>query len=292
MSTGSFGKVYYGLWSGAQVAVKVIETLDKDGSGQSKFEGALAVSISHPNLVQTYMWNTRQKIETSLGKDIEVPPGPMTTETWIVLEWCELGTLQQRLKKEANELGITAQEAEKPVRKDILLQALENALEIVFAGHYLHGRGIIHGDLTPNNVLLKNHNSRKGFICKVCDFGLARIIDDADTEIMTKSLGTVTHVPPELLAFGTQKARLSQKADVYAFGIMFWQMITKRIPFQGLAAPQIVLKVVKNQRPELPSDLPQTLRVMYELCTDHEPGNRPSFETCINRLSSISQHLQ
>merc|ERR1711933_277169 len=119
-----------------------------------------------------------------------------THEMWIVQEWCDGGTLREHCKKPKTE-GLD------------ILEAVDVMREIGMAIQYLHDRQIIHGDLTPNNVMLKSRPSRKGYACKVCDFGRARVCDSKTQQIMTKSMGTVTHMPPELFVSTVETCTLT-----------------------------------------------------------------------------------
>jgi serine/threonine protein kinase len=68
---------------------------------------------------------------------------------------------------------------------------------------YLHGLGVMHGDLKPANVLLKSTTSDpRGFVCKVSDFGLSRVLDAGSTHVSTRSYGTIAFMPPELIRDG------------------------------------------------------------------------------------------
>merc|ERR1712217_931537 len=111
--------------------------------------------------------------------------------------------------------------------------------EVAAGGAYLHSWGIIHGDLTANNVLIKTCISRNGFVCKICDFGLARVLEGERVEIATKQLGTVTHMPPELLT--ADETKLTAKADVYAAGVLLWQAIKRETPWKTLPHHKLLL---------------------------------------------------
>ena len=88
---------------------------------------------------------------------------------------------------------------------------------------YLHSCNIMHGDLKPQNVLLKTAgNDRRGFVCKLGDFGLSRMLPETQTHVNTGSCGTVTHASPELLTDG----RLTKACDVFAFGMILWELVT------------------------------------------------------------------
>ena len=95
---------------------------------------------------------------------------------------------------------------------------------------------LVHGDLTCNNVLLEGKdNDPRGFVAKVGDFGLSKIVRPhgvAEPEsIKTTGFGTVAYMPPELLAEGL----LSLKVDVYSFGVLMWQVGAPPCPARALA---------------------------------------------------------
>jgi len=278
VGSGSFGSVFFGLWSGAQVAVKVIESIGQQ-SMNSDFEAALSVSLSHPNLVQTYKYSTREKKVTQAAGEEAPPPPPDTPqmETWIVQEWCDGGTLGKYCSKPR-------------MSGTSLLEVIEIITEVAGAGAYLHSRGIIHGDLTGNNVLLKSQISRKGYVCKVCDFGLARILEGGTTEIFTKTMGTVTHMPPELFFEHLECVSLTAKVDVYALGILLWQALTGDQPFKGFSAAQVVVRVAKGRMLILPEGTPKDIADLYKLCTTADPKGRPDLSVICSSLEKL--HLK
>jgi len=150
-------------------------------------------------------------------------------ETWLVLEFCNKGPLGDAIERGAFR------------RRDSLFECalapiLATAKEIAAAMCYLHARNIVHGDLTANNVLLTSaEGDARRFTAKVADFGLARVLE-AGAGVTTKTYGTVTHMPPELLTDGL----LSKAADVYAFGVLLWELTTGQKPYQGMSHGQIV----------------------------------------------------
>lgn len=98
---------------------------------------------------------------------------------------------------------------------------------------------------------------------QVADFGLSRVCDEAQVE--TKTYGTVTHMPPELLLDG----KLSKSADVYAYGVLLFELFTAEKPWSGLRHAEVLHKVaVKHDRLQLPPDTPQQFKVMRCLLTD------------------------
>mmetsp|Transcript_69347 Transcript_69347/g.206510 ORF Transcript_69347/g.206510 Transcript_69347/m.206510 type:complete len:856 (+) Transcript_69347:25-2592(+) len=269
---GSFGKVYYGLWMGSPVAVKTIETRNsQERKFEPAFEAVLSTSMAHPNLVQTFMSSSRAKA-AGLAEEAE-----QTLETWMVQEWCDRGTLGAHCSRPRCDV-------------DSMAEVVDIGIDIACAGSYLHCRGIIHGDLTANNVLIKTQVSRKGYICKICDFGLARVLEGENMDIMTTQLGTVTHMPPELFAVG-QEVRLTAMADVYAAGILNWQAVKGEQPFAGLSPPQVVVQIVRGKRLKMPEDAMPEIIEVFERCTTPDPKDRPSFDELVRTFSAILQTL-
>jgi len=261
VGAGSFGKVYYGLWMGSPVAVKIIEseTREKHKRFEPAFEAVLSASMAHPHLVQTFMSSSRTKPKAeSVGEDDQ------TAETWLVQEWCDRGTLGAYCNVSR-------------IEGAGLVEVLEISMDIAGAGSYLHTRGIIHGDLTANNVLIKTMVTRKGYVCKICDFGLARVLEEDSTDIMTTQLGTVTHMPPELFAV-VGGVRLTAMADIYAAGILLWQALLGESPFKGLTPPQVVVRISQGKGLSLPPEVPHGLRRVFEACTSRDPAERPTFD--------------
>lgn len=96
---------------------------------------------------------------------------------------------------------------------------------------------------------------------QVADFGLSRVCDEAQIE--TKTYGTVTHMPPELLLDG----KLSKSADVYAYGVLLYELFTAERPWNGLRHAEVLHKVaVKKERLQLPEDTPQLFKVSSSDC--------------------------
>lgn len=262
---GSFGRVYRARWHVTTVAVKVVEYFDQELPESMAFEGQLASSLAHPNLVQTFLYSVRD-----IAGGASSPDG---YELWVVQEWCGLGTLWQKI-----------------CSHQILLQGgfsevVEVSAEIASAAHYLHCRGIIHGDLTANNVLLLERDCLKGYTTKLSDFGLARVLDRGKSAISKATMGTVQYMPPEL--FQRDGGHLTKKVDVYSFGILVWQLCTGSIPFEGLQPSQIVVMVAQGALLEMPGNVPDRLSRLYTQSVSRQPADRPRFGKIIQDLLKI-----
>jgi serine/threonine protein kinase len=187
-----------------------------------------------------------------------------------VQEWCGLGTLNAKIAKKELLSSLNFEEV------------IEVCAEISSAASYLHSRGIIHGDLTASNVLLAERCVPKGYTAKVTDFGLARILDSGASKIDTATMGTVTYMPPEL--FQLEGSCLTKKVDVYAFGVIMWQMCTGRPPFENLLPTQVVVMVASGATLELPVHVPPALAQVHKQCMSREPEERPEFDRIIQSM--------
>ena len=109
-----------------------------------------------------------------------------------------------------------------PLRCIVCLACLQvniyKSLQDIAAGmDYLHTVGVLHGDLKGANVLLKSTaTDPRGFMCKLADFGLSRVLDLDMTHISTHTYGTISYMPPELLSQG----KMTRACDVYSFGML------------------------------------------------------------------------
>eukprot|EP00775_Hariotina_reticulata_P001838 gene1838-2170_t len=125
-------------------------------------------------------------------------------------------------------------------------------LEIAEGMAYLHRMGVVHCDLKPANVLLKSSNADiRGFSAKVSDFGLSRVEDDDTCATFPfNSCGTAAYVAPEAL-ITTKKVNAS--VDVYAFGVMMWELFVGQRPYGNMSQQKVVEEVVlRGLRPSFP----------------------------------------
>ncbi len=164
--------------------------------------------------------------------------------------------------------GITLRDLLKQQRRLTDDQALEIGEAILAGLAAAHNAGIVHRDLKPENVLLADDGR-----IKIGDFGLARAVS-ANTTTGQALLGTIAYLSPELVTRGIADAR----SDLYAFGIVLFEMLTGQQPFQGEQAMQIAYQHAHGEVPA-PSSLapevsPQLDRFVRWL-TARDPEQRP-----------------
>ncbi len=131
------------------------------------------------------------------------------------------------------------------------------APQIAAALEHAHNRGIIHRDIKPQNIIILRDGS-----LKVADFGIARFAQNQQVTMTDEALGSVHYVSPEQ-ARGSQ---IDNRSDIYSFGIMMYEMITGRLPFEGDTPVAVVLQHINSVPtppraidPEIPAGLEQII---------------------------------
>ena len=138
------------------------------------------------------------------------------------------------------------------------------AYGVALAMKYLHEQKFIHRDLKTHNILI---DERK--LPVICDFGSTREMD----QVMTGQCGTPNYMAPEFI----RNESYDQSVDVYSYGMILWEMITKEIPYARKEPPQVVYMIISNKQPEIPDNTTDALRKLILSCWDREPAKRPTF---------------
>lgn len=172
---------------------------------------------------------------------------------FLVLEWVGGGAL-----------------CDQPFLRPLSIQDfLRVALPIADALGAAHERGIVHRDVKPTNVLV----GEEGRI-KLADFGLAKFRDpDGDVTRTAGAIGTVAYMSPEQASGGV----VGPASDVFAFGVLAYELLTGRRPFGGPAPGAVIAAIVSQPHqpiPEVRRDLPAPLVDVIERCLDKRPEAR------------------
>ncbi|KAG0223128.1 hypothetical protein BGW41_005703, partial [Actinomortierella wolfii] len=143
------------------------------------------------------------------------------------------------------------------------------AQEIARGLDYIHQEKILHRDLKSGNVLLT-----RAMEAKLCDFGMAVVKVTSSSRSNVALKGTHRWMAPELL---TSQPRYSTKSDVYALGMVMWEMAANcTIPFRNQPDNFVVISIVKDgEREKLPLYTPADYRTWVERCWDQDPAKRP-----------------
>ncbi len=156
-----------------------------------------------------------------------------------------------------------------------LAECLQIMHQLADALARIHGQGILHRDVKPANVMLTNGSDQRA--AKLLDFGLAQSPSLTRLTETGEILGTVYYMAPELIS----QRQASAASDIYALGVVFYEMLTLEKPFLGENPGEIIRAILENEpiapshfRPDLPSA--QAALVMRMLSKD--PGQRPADE--------------
>ncbi|XP_069169167.1 mitogen-activated protein kinase kinase kinase 7 isoform X4 [Procambarus clarkii] len=157
-------------------------------------------------------------------------------------------------------------------------------LQCAKAVSYLHAiqpRPLLHRDLKPPNLLL----TKGAKILKVCDFGTACEL----STIMSDNRGSAAWMAPEVF----EGKLYTEKCDVYSWGIILWEVMTRRVPFADLGlAVRIMWAVHQKQRPPLVTGCPKLLENLMKRCWDHNQARRPRMEEVVEKITVITRFLK
>ncbi|XP_015961289.1 serine/threonine-protein kinase STY13 [Arachis duranensis] len=256
---GAHGKVYEGRYGERIVAIKVLNrgsTSEERAALENRFarEVNMMSRVHHENLV----------------KFIGACKDPLMVIVTELLPGMSLRKYLTSIRPKLLDLHV----------------AINFALDIARAMDWLHANGIIHRDLKPDNLLLTANQKS----VKLADFGLAR--EESVTEMMTAETGTYRWMAPELYSTVTlrqgEKKHYNNKVDVYSFGIVLWELLTNRMPFEGMSNLQAAYAAAfKQERPSMPEDISPDLAFIIQSCWVEDPNLRPSFSQIIRMLNAF-----
>src|SRR5690606_39273265 len=122
----------------------------------------------------------------------------------------------------------------------------------------IHNAGAIHRDLKPENVLLRSDLS-----LAITDFGLSQLLSASPSKLGEALAGTPAYIAPELVTHTTQP-ELATRIDVYALGVMAYELLTGSLPFGGAGRPLWILQAQVFETPEPPSERRPALSDAYD----------------------------
>jgi serine/threonine protein kinase len=255
LGSGGMGHVYAArdVELGREVALKVSALNGGEAQSRLRREAQHASRLSHPNICHIY--------------DV----GRADGQLFVVMELVPGRSLAELLRQ--GPLPIA--------------QARQYALEMADALAHAHEHGVTHRDLKSTNVII---TPKRG--AKVLDFGLARSLDTHQIDALSHSqrsltdegmiAGTLPYMAPELL----RGERGDQRADIWALGVLLYEMVSGRRPFTGATGFELSAAILYQPLPTLPSDVPSPMRAIVERCLHKNPGER------YQHASEVHQALQ
>lgn len=228
------------------VAIKMLkDDVAKDEAAVKRFinESRAVSMLSHPNIVNVY--------------DVSVSG----LSKYIVMEYIEGVTLKSYMSKHgALPLAETIAYCEQ------ILRALIHA----------HGRGIVHRDIKPQNIMLL-----KNGLIKVADFGIAKLPNTETVTMTDRAIGTVYYISPEQ-ASGLQ---IDSRSDIYSTGVLLYEMATGKLPFTAESPVSVALMQVQDTPASPTSVNPQIPRGLEQIIlTSMEKSPKNRFQTAEQML--------
>ena len=239
------------------VALKVIRS-DQFGSAvlsrmlqRFEREGKALAKLSHPNIVKVIDY----------GKHEETP--------YLVMEYLPGGTLKQKLQ-------------DKPTNWQ---DAARSLLPICRALEHAHETGVIHRDIKPSNILFTPTGEPT-----LTDFGIAKIIsgDETTSELTNTGVGIGT---PEYMAPEQGAGKVDERSDIYALGVVYYQMVTGRLPFKADTPMAVMIKKTteplprpKQFAPSLPDDVERLLIKALQLDPNNRYSSAKAFCSALERI--------
>jgi serine/threonine-protein kinase len=220
----------------------------------------VALKIPHPDMEADPILFDRFKRESGIGERLNHPKvmrvfgGEKRSRIYMVMEWCD-----GRLLREILSEGKLSQD-----------RAIRITLSILDALEYIHENGVVHRDLKPENIMVDEHDN-----IKLIDFGIAG--DTAARRLtyanFTATLGTADYISPEQV----KGKRGDGRSDIYAVGIILYEMLTGRQPFTGSSPMEVMNDRLLNfpTPPSVanPEISPQLQEVLYR-ALERDPKNR------------------
>ncbi|XP_019052986.1 PREDICTED: uncharacterized protein LOC104595339 isoform X2 [Nelumbo nucifera] len=260
LGSGTYGTVFYGKWKGSDVAIKRIKPSCFVGSEKDRLiadfwkEAHMLSQLHHPNVLAFYGVVTD-------GQMINLAT---------VTEYMVNGSLKQVLRRKDRTID----------RKKRLIIAMDAA----FGVEYLHEKNIVHFDLKSHNFLVNMRDPQRP-VCKIGDLGLSKI--KQKTLVSGGVRGTIPWMAPELLR--NKENMVTEKVDVYSFGIVMWELLTGDEPYADLRSEGIIAGIIKGDlRPEVPSWCDPAWRSLMERCWSSDPDSRPAFSEISKELRAMS----
>lgn len=252
IGSGGMGAVYLG-WDSALsrlVAVKVLADHlagSESAIGRLRTEARAVAALDHPSVVRVYRY----------GED--------RGRQYIAMEYVEGPTLSQRLREDR-----VSEEAPSLPTPAQARQAARLLADVVDGLEHAHRRGVIHRDVKPSNILI----DREGR-AHLTDFGLARLVGAEGPTLTGSATGSVHYMSPEQASAAA--AQIDHRSDVFSLGIVLYETLAGRRPFDGHGVAQI-LHAIRVETPQrirkLNVHIPVDLETICHKALEKDPSQR------------------
>ncbi|WP_438803392.1 Stk1 family PASTA domain-containing Ser/Thr kinase [Nocardia brevicatena] len=226
----------------------------------TRLDRPVAIKVMDPKFAGDPQFLTRFEFEARAVAKLRHPSlvevydqGVDGEHPFLIMELVQGGTLRELLRERG------------PMPPHAVRAVAEPVLEAIGVAHKA---GLVHRDVKPENVLISD-----GGEVKIADFGLVRAVAAAKTTSASVILGTAAYLSPEQVTSGTSDAR----SDVYAFGILIYELLTGEVPFTGDNSLSVAYQRVENDVPSPSASIPGVPSEFDRLvarATAREPGHR------------------
>lgn len=189
----------------------------------------------------------------------------------IVTEFAEHGSLWDYLRsKHAERLN-----------NEIVLSWALNIAEGMEYLHFTAPQSVIHRDLKSKNVVISTD-----MVCKLCDFGSSKFHENTIKQSSILA-GTMAWMAPEVI----KESIVSISSDTYSFGIVLWELLTCKAPYDDMENLQVAWVVtMKGERPHIPNECPKEFKVLIQSCWKEDPSSRPNFKCIVKIIESLKSN--
>lgn len=256
---GAFGSVYLAEYHGYPVACKIIKAgLNRNNAAKVLDELKLMRRLKHPNVVLL--------MGACLNEENQI---------MIVTEFASRGDMKHCL----NDL-------------ESLAQRIQVLHDVLVGLHWLQAYNIVHRDLKLDNLLVT-----EDWTVKITDFGLSI---ENDGQGYSRFGGNIKYSAPEILRERfinkNHNYQYGEKTDIYSFGLIWWQILTKKNPFMDRpnkypGKDGLVKYILEGNRPPLPKPWPDSLKQIISACWSPQQGKRPSFRQILDKWDKLTLDL-
>lgn len=267
LGRGGMADVYLGLHTtlNRPVAVKILHshfTDDKSLMARFRAEAQAVATMRHPNIVQV--------LDFDISDD----------RPYIVMELLDGISLREYLTDVRN-----TGRALEPQTVGFLISSVGSALD------YAHSRGIVHRDVKPANVMLRHEGTIEAaptlpdkVEVVLTDFGVARMADTGADTASGVMIGTPAYMSPEQV----RGEKVDARTDIYALGIMLYEMLSGALPFDGDSQASILIKQISEPPPSIPA-IPKEVQAVIDRALAKDPAKR--FQTASDLAAAAMTEL-
>lgn len=248
LARGCFGEVWCGIWRNTEVAVKMLRKDTTMSNNAFLQEAAIMKTLNHPGIIKLHAVCSIQQ------------------PVYIVQEYMNRGCLLEFLRADGPALFIN--------------DLINIAVQVADAMEYLGQRNIIHRDLCARNVVIGDNN-----VVKICDFGLARFLNNG-AYLYCAPPCPVKWTAPEALFGGY----FSIKSDIWSYGIFLMELFTYgEDPYPGMSMQQVKKNMKQGYRMPLPTwlNFPDDVYNLIFECWNEDPNTRPTFYSLSQSMSGL-----